>query len=218
MSSHNKQLTILSEAEKAAFYELPDFNEEQRLEHFTLTDDELQIALKRQTLSARVHCILQIGYFKAVNLFFNVRWNEVDPDDLHFILQQYFPEESFQEQTITSYEYYTQCNAIAHFFGYRVWDQDHQSLLNTHAMSVIQRDIQPQFVALELLSYLKNEKIIRPRYTTLQTIVSSVINDERKRLTTILHELLTSEEKSALQALLIEEGVPWKNRQNRPLL
>lgn len=182
MSSQNKQLAVLSEAEKAAFYECPDFDEAQRFEHLTLTEEELQIALKRQNLSAKVHCILQIAYFKAVKLFFKVTWDDVDPDDLQFILQQYFPEKSFQPKDITSYEYYVQCNVIADFFGYRVWNQDYQTLLYTYSDDIIQRDIQPQFIALALLSYLTEQKIIRPGYTTLQTTVSTIINDERKRL------------------------------------
>lgn len=206
MSSHNKQLTVLSKAEEAAFYECPDFNEEQRFEHFNLTDAELQMALNRQNLSARVHCILQIGYFKAVKLFFNVAWEKVDPDDLRFILQQYFPEQPFQQNDITVYEYYTQCKAIANYFGYRMWCKDDQSLLFAQATGIIQRDTQPQFIALELLSYLTEQKIIRPQYTTLQTIVSSIINTERKRLTAILQTSLTPEEKSALQGLLVDEG------------
>lgn len=206
MSSQNKQLVVLSEAEKAAFYECPDFDESQRFEYLTLTEGELQIALKRQPLWAKVHCILQIAYFKAVKLFFKVTWEEVDPDDLQFILQQYFPEQSFQPKELTSYEYYAQCNAIADFFGYRVWDQDYKTCLYTYSRDMIQRDIQPQFIALALLSYLTEQKIIRPGYTTLQTIVSSIIHDERKRLALILQEALISEEKQALQKLLVSEN------------
>jgi hypothetical protein len=70
MVASNKQLTILSDAERAAFYELPDFDNEQRFKYLTLTDNELCVALSRKTLSAKVYCILQIGYFKAVQLFF----------------------------------------------------------------------------------------------------------------------------------------------------
>lgn len=205
MSSQNKQLAVLSKAEKAAFYECPDFDEAQRFEYLTLTEEELQIVLKRQNLSAKVHCILQIAYFKAVKFFFKVSWNEVDPDDLQFILQQYFPEQSFEPKGLTSYEYYAQCNAIADFFGYRVWNQNYQALLYTYSPDLIQRGIQAQFIALALLSYLTEQKIIRPGYTTLQTIVSTIINDERKRLALILHETLTPEDKQALQKLLVNE-------------
>jgi TnpA family transposase len=199
-------LAVLSEAEKAAFYECPDFDEAQRFEYLTLAEEELQIAFKRQNLCAKVHCILQIAYFKAVKLFFKVTWDDVDPDDLQFILQQYFPEQPFQPKDITSYEYYVQCNVIADFFGYRVWNQDYQTLLYNYSSDIIRRDIQPQFIALGLLSYLTEQKIIRPRYTTLQAMVSIIINNERKRLAFILHESLTPEEKQALQKLLVNEG------------
>ena len=60
MRATNKQLTILSAAEKTAFYEVPEFSPEQRLEYLSLTDQELQLALGRKNLSARIHCILQI--------------------------------------------------------------------------------------------------------------------------------------------------------------
>jgi len=193
MPSYNKQLAVLSEAEEAAFYECPSFNEEQRFEYFTLTDGELQLAMKRQNLSSQVHCILQIGYFKSVKLLFNVAWDEVDHDDLQFILQQYFPEESFPQNDITQYEYYTQYKIISNFFSYCMWCKDDDSLLYKHSIGVIKRDIKPQFIALELLSYLNEQKIIRPKYTTLQTIVSTIINEERKRLTAILQESLAPE-------------------------
>ncbi len=206
MSSHHEHLTVLSEPEKAAFYECPDFDEDQRFEYFTLTDEELQVALKRQNLSAQVYCILQIAYFKAVKLFFKLTWNEVEPEDLQFILQQYFPEKSFIPEEITSYEYYAQCKIIAVFFDYRIWNQEYQTLLHTYSSDLIHRDTQPQFIALALLSYLTEKKITRPGYTALQRIVSNIINNERKRLTLILHESLTAEEKQALQKLLINEN------------
>ncbi len=204
--SQNKQLAVLSEAEKAAFYECPDFDEEQRFEYLSLTEEELQMAMQRQNLSAKVYCILQIAYFKSVKLFFKLTWNEVDSDDLQFILQQYFPEKIFKPEEITSYEYYAQCKMIATFFEYRVWNKEHQSLLYIYSNDIIQRDIQPQFIALALLSHLTEQKIIRPGYTTLQIIVSTIINDEKKRLAFILQKSLSEEEKQALQQLLINEN------------
>jgi len=68
MRAVNKQLTLLPEAEQSALYELPDFDNEQRLEYFTLSDEELQMVLSRQNLSAKIHCILQVCYFKAVKI------------------------------------------------------------------------------------------------------------------------------------------------------
>ena len=51
-TTNNKQLTLLSERERAALYEQPDFDHEQRLKYLTLTDHELQVALNRQSCDA----------------------------------------------------------------------------------------------------------------------------------------------------------------------
>lgn len=206
MRAINKQLTLLSEAERSALYEMPDFNYEQRLEYLTLTDKELQIALSRQSLSAKIHCILQIGYFKSVKMFYRITWDNADPEDYAFIMQQYFSNQKLELNTISKHEYYAQCHIITDFFGYRLCDKSHQRLLCAHAAKVLLRDINPQFITTELLSYLQAQKIIRPGYTTLQTTVSSVINIERKRLADVIRNYLTIEEEQVLQALLIEEG------------
>ncbi len=46
---------------------------------------------------------------------------------------------------------------------------------------------------------------MQPGYTTLQAIVSNVLNAERKRLGTIIHDSLTEADKSGLQKLLFEK-------------
>lgn len=207
MRAINKQLTILSEAEISALYEAPDFDYEQRLEYLTLTDKELQLALSRKNLSDKIHCILQIGYFKAVKMFYRITWDDVNPEDYLFITQQYFLNQLLVQNTISKYEYYTQCSAICELFEYRLWDKSDQQLLYSHAAKVLLCDMNPQFIAMELLSYLQINKIIRPGYTTLQTIVSTVINIERKRLSIIIQNNLTIEDTKLLEALLIEEDI-----------
>lgn len=52
--------------------------------------------------------------------------------------------------------------------------------LEQQAIQIAQRDITPHFIALELITFLQKEKIIRPGYTTLQTIISTVLSRERK--------------------------------------
>jgi len=65
MRSNNNNLTILSEAEQAALYEIPDFDGDQRSNYLNLTKEEQALMRSRDTLSAQVHCAIQIGYFKA---------------------------------------------------------------------------------------------------------------------------------------------------------
>ena len=57
---------------------------------------------------------------------------------------------------------------------------------------------------MELLTYLEDQKIIRPGYTTLQSIISSISNVERKRLADIILSSLNSEDKALLDTLIID--------------
>ena len=42
--------------------------------------------------SERLHCLLQIGYFKAKQAFFNFSTQDVPPEDITFLLERYFPD------------------------------------------------------------------------------------------------------------------------------
>ena len=88
MLDASKLLTVLSESEKSAFYDIPEFNNKQRLEFLTLTGEELELAFQRTTLSKQIYCILQIGYFKAVRMFFRIDWQQIAQDDIIKILSE----------------------------------------------------------------------------------------------------------------------------------
>lgn len=77
MKATNNNLAILSEAEQAALYEIPDFDGEQRLNYLNLTSEEQALTRSRSNLSIKVYCAIQIGYFKAKHMFFRFDWSEV---------------------------------------------------------------------------------------------------------------------------------------------
>ena len=125
MIASNERLTILSPAEQAALYEIPDFDDAQRLNYLNLTCEEQALMRGRANLASQVHCAIQIGYFKAKHLFFSFDWDEVDvQDDINFVMQEYFPDEFFHPALITKHQYYAQCHAIATHFGYRMWSKE----------------------------------------------------------------------------------------------
>ena len=59
MRASNKQLTILSEAEKAALYESPDFDDKQRLSFLNLTPEEQALVRNRAWFKCSEHFIFQ---------------------------------------------------------------------------------------------------------------------------------------------------------------
>ncbi|MBP9742911.1 MAG: Tn3 family transposase [Burkholderiales bacterium] len=206
MAQNNKNLLVLTQAEQAAYYEAPDFNEEQRYQFLTLSSSELDLAMGRTSWSARVHCCLQIAYFKSVNLFFKVAWDDVGSKTVTFILEQYFFNQNVKLTKITDYEYYTQCAAIVQLYGFQMWQSPFNEILLTKANELARLNINQQFIALELLTYLKHQKIIRPQYTTLQNSVISAINAERARINNLLNEQITSDESKLILALLNNEN------------
>ena len=204
MAAKNKLLTVLSDAEQYALYGLPDFDDAQRLEYLALSETELMLATSRPGLHAQVYCILQIGYFKAKHAFFHFDWSEVE-DDCAFVLSRYFIGDAFERKPITNHEHYTQRGCITELFGYRLWTSDFLPQLSRQAESIVRRDVSPGFVAVELLVWINDHKIIRPGYTTLQELISETLSSERRRLGGLLAEILDEATKATLAQLLVRD-------------
>jgi len=200
----SERLSVLSDAEQYALYGLPDFDEGQRAEFLSLSPQELRLAFSRPSLYARVHCALQIGYFKAKHAFFHFTWDDVR-EDCDFILTRYFHDQHFEAQTITRHERYTQCAMIAELFTYRLWSSDFLPNLEQRAAQIVRRDVTPGFIVAELIAYLNEYKIIRPGYTTLQTIISEALSAERQRLGLLLSDALDASDSEALAQLLVRD-------------
>jgi hypothetical protein len=203
-ATKNKLLTVLSDAEQFALYGLPDFDEGQRSEFLSLSPQELLLASSRSSLHAQVHCALQIGYFKAKHAFFHFAWDDVR-EDCDFILTRYFNDQDFEAQAVTKHERYAQCAMIAELFTYRLWSSDVLPNLAQRAAQIVRRDITPGFIVAELIAYFNEHKIIRPGYTTLQTIISEALSAERQRLGNLLADALDASGRDALAQLLVRD-------------
>ena len=202
MRASNRRLTILSELEQFALYGSPDFDEGQRAEFLTFTEIELQLILSRPDPTTQIYCAIQLGYFKAKQLFFRLPWKQIDAEDISFIIQNYFPNQTTDKHPITNHEHYYQRHTIANLFGHRTWSKAFVPSLYQQATQIVQRDITPRFIALELISFLKKQKIIRPGYSTLQKIISNVLATERHRLYLLVTEAVSEQTKNAFQKLL----------------
>ena len=201
----SKRLTILSEAEKLALYGLPDFDDFQRAEYFDLTDAERALVHQRKGLSEQVYCLLQIGYFKAKQAFFNFSLQEAPPEDITFVLQRYFPTTTLTPQPVRESEYYAQRYAIATLFGFHLWSAAHRPRLAEKAIQLARRDVTATFILTEMIAFLNAEKIVRPGYTTLQTIIGDALTAERRRVEQMLEETLDEAARAALDKLIVRE-------------
>jgi TnpA family transposase len=204
-AGNSRRLTVLSQAERLALYGLPDFDAFQRAEYFAFTGPERALAERRKGFAARLHCMLQIGYFKAKNAFFSLPAQEVPAEDLAFLVERYFPGNPMALRPVTAYEQYAQRTEIAKLFGYRLWSgTDHPALVEA-AARLARRDVTPAFVLIEVLAFLNARKIVRPGYTTLQTIIGDALTAERQRLEQLIENGLDADTNAALRNLLVRE-------------
>ena len=74
-------------------------------------------------MAEQVTCILQIGYFKAKQAFFQFRLADVPQEDIDFLMRRYFPGQTFRPRPVRQDEYYRQRKEILRLFGYRSWSQ-----------------------------------------------------------------------------------------------
>ena len=179
---NNDRLTILSEAEKTALYGIPLFDDFQRLEYFAMTDSERSLVMQRKGLLKQLYCLLQIGYFKAKQAFFQFSLDEVPPEDVTFLLQRYFPEQTLTVEPLSAKEYYAQRSEIVALFGYRLWAANDLPTLLDKAILLARTDITPTFLLAEMMVFLIGQRIVRPGYTTLQTSIRDALSAERDRL------------------------------------
>ena len=205
MRALDKNLTIVSEAERAALYGLPDFDDFQRAEYFALTAEERTLVQSRVGLSEQISCILQIGYFKAKQAFFRFRLADVPQEDIDFLLRRYFPDQTFRRKPVRQAEYYKQRKEILRLCGYHPWSQKFMPLLSERAGQQVRRDVTPAFVLTELIALLRQERMVRPGYHTLQAVISKALAAERRRLSEIVEKALDRDAKTALQQLLVRE-------------
>ncbi len=96
----NKRLTVLSKNEINQLYSLPEFNDEQRAFYFYLNDYEKEEMESLRSTESRLYFILQLGYFKYRNMFFDIKFNTVNKD-IGYILREYFPGNKFPKKIIS---------------------------------------------------------------------------------------------------------------------
>jgi TnpA family transposase len=200
-----KRLHILDDEEIEALYARPCLSGDERTDVFTLTQPEKDLFASFTHLPIQLYFLLQLGYFKAKQLFFTFTFDDV-AEDVTYLLEHYFPEmprpelRMLNKRTILKQRQY-----ILKLFGYRLCTPTDRHDLFLRAQQAARISSKPIYVLRELLHYLTEQRLVKPGYTFLQEeLVGKALTAEVHRLTTMLHTLLSSEECLALDALLTE--------------
>lgn len=202
MPAYARRLSILTAREIDDLHGLPRFTEDDRRLYFDLSPAEREVVEAVHTVSAAVHLVLQLGYFKAKRRFF-VYTREAVLDDLRHILGRHFPERDLaMVKPLSKPTRLEQQQVILRLFGYRLCDAAAKEALEHKAQRSAMLSTQPLYILREVLQHLASQRIVAPGYTFLQDMVGRAITGERKRITQLLDRALTPAVARQLDALL----------------
>ncbi len=201
-SSAPRRLRILDDEEIEALYGRPCFSADDRAEYFTVTPPEHDLLRSVRGISPQVAFLLQLGYFKAKQLFFTVRFEDV-AEDVAYLLARYFPQVSPADlRPPNKRTVLRQHRLLLRLFGYRTCTARERAQLAQRARQAARLGSKPVYVFREVLQYLTEQRIVAPGYTVLQDIVGAALTAEQTRLEALLRTHLQPVDCAALDSLL----------------
>lgn len=175
----NKRLTILNQAEIDELYGVPDFNQSYQRFYFSLNDRELYNINQLRDRKLRCVAIALLGYFKCKPILLNPNYLQIH-SDLRFIAEQYFDGFKFRRFKLRPVQKYRIYERVLEILGYVNWkDNTHQHQLVDYLMTQAASWAHPRFLVDALIEYLSTHKIAIPAYSTLQKIISQVVNQHQ---------------------------------------
>ena len=197
-----KRLQILSQTEIETLYGRPRFTQDEQIEYFTLSPAEKELLRDLRAEYTQCYFILQLGYFKAKQMFFLFDFHEVQ-DDVQYILEQYFPNTQIDALSAMNKRTNLRHRAtILALHKYRICDAEERQKLALKAQHAATVSSKPVYIFRQLLDYLSEQRIVVPGYSSMQDIIGNALTYEQNRLRTIMGERLKEDDVIALNALL----------------
>ncbi len=208
MNTTPRRLRILGDDEIQALYGRPRFTPEERLQYFSLSQPEKELLAELRSVKSQTYFILQLGYFKAKNLFFTFNLCEAE-EDVQYILQQYFNQTKIDiESTINKRTRLKHQRLILQLTNYRSCDVEQRQALEAKARQAAMVCSKPVYIFQQLIHYLQEHRIVAPGYSSLQDTVGRALTSEQDRLTTLVRHHLQHSDREALNLLLSDsEGL-----------
>ena len=128
-----ERIQLLSSTEVEELYARPEFNTHEQSLYFSLSPTERAALEQFRNTQTRIHFILQLGYFKAKQQFFNYSLDEVSADVEYIVATYYNGADAAQFTGNLSREYSRkQRQAILSLFDYRSWSPQFRAEIESH--------------------------------------------------------------------------------------
>jgi hypothetical protein len=162
-----KRLRILRDDEIDALYGRPRFTPEEREEYFSLSSAESAALEQFHSIKSRIYAILQLGYFKARQMFFVLDPDEI-AEDAKYVQERYFPRAPCPDLAITKVTRLRQQRVILTLCNYRTCNAEERRHLATKARQAARVCSKPVYVFRELRHHMAEHRLVSPGYSFLQ--------------------------------------------------
>ena len=174
-----KQLVILSDDEIGKLYGLPKFDGDARLKYFDLDQCEKSALNTFHRVFAKVYFILQLGYFKAKQLFYVFDLESVEVD-ARYVCEHYFPQHILKfKGRVSKPTRLAQQKVILGLKGYKVTNGEIRATLLAKAEGFAKLHSKPIFIFRELLNYLELNRMVLPRYSSMQKDIIGTVSKNK---------------------------------------
>lgn len=146
------RLQILTPEEYELLWGYPQFSDSDRAVYFQLTTrDEVALARLR-TPRSRAHFLLQLGYFRARQRFFQLDMERVQ-DDLSYVCRHHLNGAHFSNLAVSLHTRFQHFEWITELFGYRMLAQNDRVVLEQRALDAARISGRPVYVLRNLTDH-----------------------------------------------------------------
>lgn len=149
--------------------------------------------------------ILQLGYFRAVNKFYNIKKSH--EKDIEYIARKLRIRIKLID--LNKYAYTTaerHREIILHEMGFKKFDSYFKEHLKIEAQQLTATQIKPRLIFMSLIDYLSTNKVQIPSYNTLARIITQSLKTFEKDLVCTIQKSLTEKEIRLIDELLEKEN------------
>ncbi|WP_261845161.1 Tn3 family transposase [Aliamphritea ceti] len=204
--AYKERVQILSDAEQSDFYNPPIFASNDQRFFFALNDQELTVANKLRNRGLRYMFVVLLGYFKAKPVVLNPGFHQIK-HDLKHVYQSVLLGPGFRPFNLSQKENERIYQEIFNLCEYQRWSiKSHRTSLVDYLTEQTKAWSAPRNLFDAAIEYLSGHKIAIPAYSTLQKIISHVINEQQTRLIAHIKRELSRDLTQALTDLAAGDG------------
>jgi hypothetical protein len=195
------RLRILSDDDFDKLYKIPKFNDEERQVVFELDEEDKNYLNTINSIPIIINYILYLGYFRISQYFFSFTLQGIK-ENVKFIVKTYFPGTTFSMKQISNRQYCTNLQTILKRHKMTLYSNSFHSSILDHLRSLVGQHAVLQYLFDSLLDYCHQHKVVRPAYSTLQTLISETLTTERLRINNKLYTIMDNSLLKSLSDLL----------------